>query len=121
MSVTASGFAYLLDSLFKRTSYSAHRYPPASPRLYGQLIVLESQPVVHRLRILCLDLGPDLPWVDEPSPGNLRLSTGEILTHLSLLMPAFSLVCNPILLTLCLLLTHIAPLPSDDPQLRYLI
>ena len=29
-----------------------------------------------------LGLGPDLPWVDEPSPGILRLSTGEILTHL---------------------------------------
>ena len=29
-----------------------------------------------------LGLGPDLPWVDEPSPGTLWLSTGEILTHL---------------------------------------
>ena len=30
-----------------------------------------------------LGLGPDLPWADEPSPGNLRLSTDEFLTHLS--------------------------------------
>ena len=37
-----------------------------------------------------LDLGPDLPWADEPSPGNLRLSTAEFLAPLSLLMPAFS-------------------------------
>ena len=42
-----------------------------------------------------LNLGPDLPWEDEPSPGNLRLSTAKILTLLSLLMPAFSLVCRP--------------------------
>ena len=34
-----------------------------------------------------LDLGPDLPWADEPSPGNLRLSTAEFLAPLSLLMP----------------------------------
>lgn len=27
-----------------------------------------------------LSLGPDLPWADEPSPGNLRLSTIRILT-----------------------------------------
>ena len=43
-----------------------------------------------------LDLGPDLPWVDEPSPGILRLSTGKFLAPLSLLMPAFSLVYNPL-------------------------
>ena len=42
-----------------------------------------------------LSLGPDLPWADEPSPGNLRLSTEKFLTSLSLLMPAFSLVCCP--------------------------
>ena len=42
-----------------------------------------------------LDLGPDLPWADEPSPGNLRLSTGRFLASLSLLMPAFSLVSRP--------------------------
>ena len=29
-----------------------------------------------------LDLGPDLPWADEPSPGNLRFSAGRILTCL---------------------------------------
>ena len=29
-----------------------------------------------------LGLGPGLPWVDEPSPGNLRLSAGRILTCL---------------------------------------
>ena len=29
-----------------------------------------------------LSLGPDLPWADEPSPGNLRFSAGRILTFL---------------------------------------
>ena len=42
-----------------------------------------------------LGLGPDLPRADEPSPGNLRLSTVKFLTSLSLLIPAFSLVSSP--------------------------
>ena len=46
-----------------------------------------------------LRLAPDLPWVDKPSPGNLRLSTVWILTTLSLLMPAFSLLYSPSLLS----------------------
>ena len=58
-----------------------------------------------------LDLGPDLPWADEPSPGNLRLPTAWILTTLSLLMPAFSLVCCPQVLSLLLQPAYIAPLP----------
>ena len=58
-----------------------------------------------------LGLGPDLPWADEPSPGNLRLSMGRILTFLSLLMPAFSLLCSPPLLSVWLLSAYDAPLP----------
>ena len=58
-----------------------------------------------------LDLGPDLPWADEPSPGILRLSTGKFLASLSLLMPAFSLAYNPPPLPLWLLLVYVAPLP----------
>ena len=65
-----------------------------------------------------LDLGPDLPWADEPSPGNLRLSTGTFLAPLSLLMPAFSLPYSPLLLPVQLLPVCIAPLPihSVYPQ-----
>ena len=44
---------------------------------------------------VALGLGPDLPWEDEPSPGNLRLSTIKILTSFSLLIPAFSLAVRP--------------------------
>ena len=39
-----------------------------------------------------LTLAPDLPWADEPSPGNLRFSAIMILTQFALLIPAFSLV-----------------------------
>ena len=58
-----------------------------------------------------LGLGPDLPWADEPSPGNLGLSTGRFLACLSLLIPAFSLLHRPRLLSLPLLPVHYAPLP----------
>ena len=58
-----------------------------------------------------LVLGPDLPWADEPSPGNLRFSAAQILTVLSLLIPAFSLVYSPPLLSIRLLRVYNAPLP----------
>ena len=58
-----------------------------------------------------LILGPDLPWEDEPSPGILGHSTAKFLTLLSLLMPAFSLVCSPPLLSVWLQPAYIAPLP----------
>ena len=63
-------------------------------------VVQEFQPAVHQIRLLGLSLGPDLPWADEPSPGNLRLSTARILTLLSLLIPAFSLLSRPPMLSL---------------------
>ena len=52
-----------------------------------------------------LTLGPDLPWADEPSPGNLRLSMAWILTMLSLLIPAFSLLSRPAVFSVYLLPT----------------
>ena len=61
--------------------------------------------------IFVLGLGPDLPWADEPSPGNLGLSTCVFLARISLLIPAFSLLCRPRLLTIPLLPAHYAPLP----------
>ena len=60
-----------------------------------------------------LGLGPDLPWADEPSPGNLGLSTCMFLACISLLIPAFSLLCSPPLLTVRLLPAHYAPLPLE--------
>ena len=61
--------------------------------------------------LFSLDLGPDLPWADEPSPGILRLSTVGFLAPLSLLMPAFSLVYRPHTLPIMLPPIYIAPLP----------
>ena len=48
--------------------------------------------------LVSLVLGPDLPRADEPSPGNLRQSVCGILTHISLLTPAFSLPYSPLVL-----------------------
>ena len=45
-----------------------------------------------------LALGPDLPRADQLYSGNLRYSAGRILTFLSLLIPAFSLLNTPLLL-----------------------
>src|ERR1700754_1278028 len=42
-----------------------------------------------------LALGPDLPWAEQPGPGTLGHPAAEILTLLSLLMPAFSLPHPP--------------------------
>ena len=45
-----------------------------------------------------LALGPDLPRADQLYSGNLGYSAGRIPTFLSLLIPAFSLPYNPLLL-----------------------
>ena len=45
-----------------------------------------------------LCLGPDLPRADQLYSGNLGYSAERILTFLSLLIPAFSLHSNPLLL-----------------------
>ena len=49
--------------------------------------------------------------MDEPSPGNLGLKTPVFLAQVSLLIPAFSLLYSPPLLSLWLLSVHNAPLP----------
>ena len=63
-----------------------------------------------------LALGPDLPRADQLYSGNLRYSAGRILTFLSLLIPAFSLLTNPLLLPVQLRLGKNAPLPIDIRQ-----
>ena len=68
-----------------------------------------------------LALGPDLPRADEPSPGILGLSVCRILTYISLLTPAFSLLCAPPLLTIwllrCIERSPTTCIPTN-PQLR---
>ena len=70
-----------------------------------------------------LGLGPDLPWADEPSPGNLGLSTCRFLACISLLIPAFSLLYRPRLLSVPLQPIHYAPLPLIymNPKLRWCV
>ena len=59
-----------------------------------------------------LALAPGLPRADEPTPGNLRFSAITILTQFSLLIPAFSLLISPPLLSVRLHPDENAPLPS---------
>ena len=59
-----------------------------------------------------LALGPDLPRADQLYSGNLRYSAGRIPTFLSLLIPAFSLLKSPQLLTVLLRPFKNAPLPT---------
>ena len=72
---------------------------------------------------IVLGLGPDLPWADEPSPGILGLSTCKFLACISLLIPAFSLLRRPRLLSVPLLPAHYAPLPLIfmNPKLRWCV
>ena len=59
-----------------------------------------------------LALGPDLPREDQLYPGNLRYSALKILTSISLLIPAFSLLSSPPLLPVWLRSANNAPLPT---------
>ena len=61
--------------------------------------------------LLSLALGPDLPRADQLYPGNLGHSAVRILTLLSLLIPAFSLLNCPLLLSVQLRPIKNAPLP----------
>ena len=61
--------------------------------------------------LFSLALGPDLPREDQLYPGNLGYSAVRILTSLSLLIPAFSLLNSPPILTVWLLRVNNAPLP----------
>ena len=59
-----------------------------------------------------LALGPDLPRADQLYPGILGYSAKRIPTSFSLLIPAFSLQCSPLLLSVQLLPAFNAPLPT---------
>ena len=70
--------------------------------------------------LLSLTLGPDLPRADQLYSGNLRYSAERIPTFLSLLIPAFSLLIPPLLLSVQLRRAANAPLPITYviPRLR---
>ena len=105
-------------------AYFTTRRPMRLDRLYHQPAhaILLCQRVTHiggtGISTCCpspttivLGLGPDLPWADEPSPGNLGLSTCKFLACISLLIPAFSLLRRPVLLSVYLQPAYDAPLP----------
>ena len=119
-----------------RRAYFTTRPPNRLDRLYHQPAhaILLCQRFAHKggtgistsypsPTTVVLGLGPDLPWADEPSPGNLGLSTCRFLACISLLIPAFSLLCSPPLLPLRLLPAHYAPLPLHfcSPKLRWCV
>ena len=60
---------------------------------------------------LVLALGPDLPRAVQLYSGNLRYSALKILTLISLLIPAFSLLSSPPLLPVWFHPAYNAPLP----------
>ena len=106
------------------SAYFTTESPDRLDRLYHQPAhaILLRQRITHKggtgISTSCpspttsvLGLGPDLPWADEPSPGNLGLSTAVFLALLSLLIPAFSLLYSPPVLPLWLQPVHYAPLP----------
>ena len=119
-------------------AYFTTPHPNRLDRLYHQPAhaILLRQRVTHKggtgISTSCpspttsvLGLGPDLPWADEPSPGNLGLSTAMFLALLSLLIPAFSLLHRPRLLPVPLQPVHYAPLPLMlyimNPKLRWCV
>ena len=61
--------------------------------------------------LLSLALGPDFPRADQLYSGILGYSAWRILTSISLLIPAFSLLNSPRLLPVPLLRVNNAPLP----------
>ena len=118
------------------TAYFTTMQPPILHRLYHQPAhaILLCQCFAHiggtgistscpSPTTIVLGLGPDLPWADEPSPGNLGLSTCKFLAYISLLIPAFSLLHRPRLLSVPLQPVHYAPLPLHfwNPKLRWCV
>ena len=94
----------------RRSFLSRPMLPPCVPTVlsYSSTGISTCCPSATLLR---LALGPDLPRADQLYPGNLGYPAVRILTLLSLLIPAFSLLNSPPPLTVRLLRVNNAPLP----------
>ena len=106
-------FPTLTASQLRRTFHSVARklhFRP-SPSDNERSSVAEYKLLVHRLRLCGLALGADSPHVDKRCVGNLGYSALGILTLVSLLIPAFSLLYAPASLTTHLHRIQNAPLP----------
>ena len=86
-------------------------FPYVSPQ-FCYIIVQEFQPVIHRLRLSTSPYAPTYPEQISFTLETLDIRP-RILTFLSLLIPAFSLLKNPLLLPVQLLLFKNAPLPIN--------
>ena len=101
--ILLSGFAYFAHFTLGRTIPSVRLpnflCPHFSISIFGGTGISTCCPSASPIGFT---LGPDLPRADEPSSGNLSLSVDRILTYLSLLTPAFSLLTAPQLLPVLL-------------------
>ena len=70
---------YCLDELIQQLASLPSCVPPSLIAAYGGTGISTCCPSTTPFGLV---LGPDLPWADEPSPGNLRLSADRILTCL---------------------------------------
>ena len=113
-SLLAEAFASLSRLRVMPTGFAWSTATPLRPQSVKRVTLAVSVTPSLHIRVqesLGLALGPDLPRADEPSPGILGLSVCRILTYISLLTPAFSLLYSPPLLTVRLLPVYNAPLP----------
>ena len=120
--ITASSYAQricLLCDYLACTglSISGSCFPPVSPQFCYH--------AVQEYQLLSIgyafqpDLRSRLPRADQLYPGDLGYSATRILTLFSLLIPAFSLLSTPQLLTVLLLRVKNAPLPMTMSFLSF--
>src|SRR5437763_13789367 len=95
-------------SHFRLAAHPVHSMgSPSLPRPRFTLPMRSGAGFSHLLAIAydydVLGLGPDSPWDDWRCPGTLRLTVWMVRTSMTLLIPAFALVCAPPVLAVWLL------------------
>ena len=94
---TGSSLGLTLQTGSPSCPFDGFTFPTASP--LHCVMIASGAGLSHLLAIAydynVLGLGPDSPWVDWRCPGTLRRSVWMVLTSMTLLIPAFALVCAP--------------------------
>ena len=105
LAASGSSLAGALRSGSPSCPFDGFTLPTASP--LRSLATRSGAGFSHLLSIAydydVLGLGPDSPWVDWRCPGTLRLAVWMVRTSMTLLIPAFALVCAPPVLAVWLL------------------
>ncbi len=105
LAATGSSLGGALRSGSPSCPFDGFTLPTASP--LRSLATRSGAGFSHLLSIAydydVLGLGPDSPWVDWRCPGTLRLTVWMVRTSMTLLIPAFALVCAPPVLAVWLL------------------